>query len=65
MAIIRAWFGYGFPPSGPCGWRFPELELLCGDRGAKALLGDAKLIPFPGGEIDVGTPEDVEAWLRR
>ena len=45
--------------------RFPELELLCGDRGAKALLGDAKLIPFVGGEIDAGTPEAVEAWLRR
>jgi CTP:molybdopterin cytidylyltransferase MocA len=45
--------------------RFPELELLQGDRGAKGLVGDAVLLSFPGGELDFDTPEDVEAWLRR
>lgn len=44
---------------------FPALLALKGDRGAKALLGDAQLLPFPGGEADVDTPADAEKLLRR
>lgn len=56
--------GRGIPALFPRS-RLEALASLRGDRGAKALLGEAELIPFPGGEIDFDTPEDVEAWLRR
>ena len=40
---------------------FPGLLALQGDRGAKGLLQgpDVHLVPFPGGEADVDTPEDL------
>jgi CTP:molybdopterin cytidylyltransferase MocA len=56
--------GCGIPALFPRG-RFDELLQLRGDRGAKALLGDAVRIPFPDGEIDFDTQEEVDAWLRR
>lgn len=39
----------------------PDLLALRGDRGAKALLQgpDVRLEPFPGGELDIDTPEDL------
>lgn len=41
--------------------RFPELSALRGDRGARGLLGGVGVleIPFPGGEEDLDTPEDL------
>ena len=43
---------------------FPELEALGGDRGARGLLGETDVleIPFPGGELDLDTPGDLERW---
>lgn len=45
---------------------FPELRALRGDHGAKAILlrEDAATLPFPGGAMDLDTPEDLER-LRR
>lgn len=45
--------------------RLAVLAALQGDRGARGLLGEADLIPFPGGEVDLDTPEDLQAWFRR
>jgi molybdenum cofactor cytidylyltransferase len=45
--------------------RFPELDALRGDKGAKGFLASAEWLPFPGGEIDFDTEADVEAWLKR
>lgn len=56
--------GIGIPALFPAA-RLPELEGLSGDRGARSLLGDAEQIPFAGGEVDLDTPEDVQAWLTR
>jgi len=42
---------------------FGALTALHGDKGAKTLLGEADLVPFPGGESDLDTPEDLERWL--
>lgn len=44
---------------------FATLSSLQGDTGAKALLGGATRIPFPGGAADLDRPEDVEQNLRR
>lgn len=52
--------GIGIPALFPAA-RLPELEGLSGDRGARSLLGDAEQIPFAGGEVDLDTPEDVQA----
>ena len=43
---------------------FPELEALGGDKGARGLLGEADAIElaFPGGELDLDTPADLERW---
>jgi molybdenum cofactor cytidylyltransferase len=45
--------------------RFAELHALSGDKGARALLKEAKSavvkVDFPGGEADVDTPEDLAA----
>jgi molybdenum cofactor cytidylyltransferase len=40
---------------------FPELLALRGDRGAKAIVQreGAAALPFPGGEADLDTPEDL------
>ena len=42
---------------------FPELYALSGDKGARALLkkagGAVMRVNFPGGEVDVDTPEDL------
>jgi molybdenum cofactor cytidylyltransferase len=45
---------------------FPLLDRLRGDQGARALLQglDVLEVPFPGGELDVDTPADLEN-LRR
>lgn len=45
---------------------FPDLQALQGDRGAKAILQreGAAALPFPAGEADLDTPEDL-ARLRR
>ncbi|MBP1773053.1 MAG: nucleotidyltransferase family protein [Holophagaceae bacterium] len=45
---------------------FPDLLALRGDRGAKAILlrEQAAALPFPGGEADLDTPEDL-ARIRR
>jgi CTP:molybdopterin cytidylyltransferase MocA len=44
---------------------FPELYALSGDKGARALLkkagGAVMRVDFPGGEVDVDTPEDLAA----
>jgi len=42
--------------------RFPELRSLSGDSGARsALKGEGVLdVPFPGGELDVDSPGDLE-----
>lgn len=56
--------GAGIPALFP-GSRFAELAGLRGDRGAKALLEGAELIPFAEGAFDIDTEEDLEAWLRR
>lgn len=47
--------------------RFPELRALTGRDGAKKLLVPSPsmaFVPFPGGERDLDTPEDVAAWKR-
>ena len=54
----------GIPAIFPRG-DFRALAVLKGDRGAKALLGEARTVPFPGGEADLDTPEDMERHLRR
>jgi CTP:molybdopterin cytidylyltransferase MocA len=41
---------------------FAELYALRGDKGARALLKDARVlvrVNFSGGEVDVDTPEDL------
>ncbi len=40
---------------------FAALQSLEGDQGARALLraGNPVLVPFPGGTLDVDTPEDL------
>ena len=41
---------------------FAELYALSGDKGARALLKEAERVArvdFPGGEVDVDTPEDL------
>jgi molybdenum cofactor cytidylyltransferase len=45
---------------------FPSLLALRGDRGAKAILlrEGAATLPFPGGEADLDTPEDLERFRR-
>lgn len=45
---------------------FPELGALRGDKGARGLLreGDVLEVPFPGGERDLDTPEDLERFRR-
>jgi molybdenum cofactor cytidylyltransferase len=45
---------------------FPELLALRGDRGAKGILQreTAAVLPFPEGEADLDTPEDLDG-LRR
>ncbi|WP_058189181.1 nucleotidyltransferase family protein [Terracidiphilus gabretensis] len=43
---------------------FAELYALSGDKGARVQLKDARVVmrvDFPGGEVDVDTPEDLEA----
>ena len=46
-----------------CASLFGELKALRGDEGARSLLRRAgetvERVPFPGGEVDVDTPEDV------
>ncbi len=44
---------------------FPALSVLRGDKGARGLLqdGDALEIPFPGGELDLDQPGDLERFL--
>jgi CTP:molybdopterin cytidylyltransferase MocA len=43
---------------------FPHLLALRGDRGARAMLVEPPCpliaIPFPGGEVDIDRPEDLE-----
>lgn len=56
--------GVGVPALFPRS-RFAEFKALRGDRGAKALLAGAAAVPFPGGEVDLDTPEDLESLLRR
>jgi molybdenum cofactor cytidylyltransferase len=45
---------------------FPELLALRGDRGAKGILlrENAAALPFPEGESDVDTPEDLNRIKR-
>jgi CTP:molybdopterin cytidylyltransferase MocA len=45
---------------------FPALLALQGDRGAKGILlrEKAHTIPFPGGEEDLDTPQDLTAFRR-
>jgi molybdenum cofactor cytidylyltransferase len=40
---------------------FPQLLALQGDRGARSLLrgGEVVVVPFPEGDADVDTPEDL------
>jgi len=42
----------------------PELLQLRGDRGAKPILmrEQANLVDFPGGLLDLDTPEDLQRW---
>jgi CTP:molybdopterin cytidylyltransferase MocA len=44
---------------------FPELRALEGDTGARAILKNPPCpvieVPFPGGEIDIDTPADLES----
>jgi CTP:molybdopterin cytidylyltransferase MocA len=44
-----------FPPED-----LPALSALTGDRGARALLGDAMLVDWPEGALDLDTPADLE-----
>lgn len=43
---------------------FGALGALRGEQGARGLLreGDAIELPFPGGELDLDTPGDLERW---
>ena len=45
---------------------FPELLSLGDDEGARKLFGphkkDLSTVPFPGGEIDIDTPEQLQAY---
>lgn len=45
---------------------FPELLALTGDRGARPVLqahaSDVVAVAFPGGELDLDTPADLERW---
>ena len=43
---------------------FPDLLALRGDRGAKAILlrEGANALPFPDGEADLDTPEDIDRF---
>lgn len=54
--------GLGVPALFPAA-DFQALGRLRGDRGARALLRDAReaviAVPFPGGEVDVDRPEDA------
>lgn len=45
---------------------FPELLTLRGDQGAKAILQKESpaTLPFPGGLMDLDTPEDLERLSR-
>ena len=45
---------------------FPELLALRGDRGAKGILlrEDTATLPFPEGELDLDTPEDLDRFRR-
>lgn len=45
---------------------FPDLLALRGDRGAKAILQreNATTLPFPEGESDLDTPEDLDRIRR-
>jgi molybdenum cofactor cytidylyltransferase len=45
---------------------FERLERLQGDRGARSLLQgeDVLEVPFPGGEFDLDTPEDLTRLSR-
>ena len=46
---------------------FGELLLLTGDSGAKRIMkahvADLELVDFPGGEIDIDTPEDWNKFI--
>jgi molybdenum cofactor cytidylyltransferase len=46
---------------------FPELLLLADDAGAKKILQQHReliqLVPFPGGEIDIDTEDDLRKYL--
>jgi len=48
--------------------RFPELADLSGERGASRILrehaADVVRVPWPGGAIDIDTPEDYERFRR-
>jgi molybdenum cofactor cytidylyltransferase len=41
---------------------FDALAKLEGDRGARALLGDADVIDWPAGARDLDTPSAVATW---
>ncbi len=45
---------------------FPDLMALEGNRGAKAILlrEQAAALPFPAGELDLDTPEDLDRFTR-
>lgn len=53
----------GIPAVFPRAW-FPRLLLLEGDKGARGVLSDPANavieVPFPGGEIDLDTPADLD-----
>lgn len=59
-AVIACGYGgaRGTPSIFP-GRCFPALQELQGDRGARGLLGEAVVVPFPEGERDVDRPEDL------
>jgi molybdenum cofactor cytidylyltransferase len=42
---------------------YPELLGLARDQGAKSVIArhatDARIVQFPGGEIDIDTPEEM------
>ncbi len=48
---------------------FPEFKQLQGDRGAGVLLArhpeTLALVPLPGGELDLDTPEDLARYQQR
>lgn len=58
----------GIPAVFPFG-RIAELLSLRGEKGARSLLRDSSLppllVPLPGGEVDIDTTQDLEAWQRR